>query len=486
MKLWAGIYFPKLGIEIFEKRISTHTDRPIVLIENNKVQLLNDQAEIRGIRKGNNIATAYSLVTNLMHFEKDHSEEQIQLKKIAALAYRYTPLVSISEPSVLLLDVAKSLRLFGGLRILVKELGQSIDKLGHSASLGISHTPLGAIVLAKSQKTFQVPKKVNDFPNPEQLKQLSMDSLSEVSIRHTKLEKKTIERLSNMGIFQLGKLFQLPRKELGRRFNKSLIEYLDKLTGTLPDPQLFETPHPKFHSSLHLMESVMNKQTLIQPMKHLTDELMHWLNIHQLRCSQITWSFKSLSGAHQEIEVKFSLSRSTSESILNLSSLTLDKAEMPEEVISIILTATNTELLNKSNFNSPHLFGAPFTKDNPPGDFIDQIIARMGKDCLQNIQCHEDHRPEYAWSPGIPTSHLSSNHKLELPFQFRHRPLWLLEPARNINPRKLELINGPERLDGGWWETHTVRDYFIARNQHGSLCWVYRNTNGWFLHGYFS
>ena len=84
---YSGIYFPKLGIEIFEKRISTHTDRPIVLIENNKVQLLNDQAEIRGIRKGNNIATAYSLVTNLMHFEKDHSEEQIQLKKIAALAY---------------------------------------------------------------------------------------------------------------------------------------------------------------------------------------------------------------------------------------------------------------------------------------------------------------------------------------------------------------------------------------------------------------
>lgn len=485
MKLWLGIHFPKLGIEIFEQRISADIDQPIVLTENLKVLLLNYQAKAKGIRKGNSLATAHSLVTNLIHFDRDYSAERIRLKKMVALAYRYTPLVSVSEPSILLLEVAKSLRLFGGLRKLVKELAQSINKLGHSASFGISHTPLGAMALAKSQKKIQVPEKLKNFPDQKTLKQISMNSLSEVSIQYTELEKKTIERLSNMGIFQLGKLFHLPPKELGRRFNKPLIEYLEKLTGVRPDPQLFETPHPKFRSSLHLIESITSKQILIPPMQHLTNELMRWLTVHQSRCSQIKWSFKSLSGTYQDAEVKFA-PRSNAESILNLSRLTLDKIEMPEEVISITLDATETEALNQSNSNNPNLFGTPFAEDNPPSDFVDQIIARLGKDCLQNIRYCEDHRPEYAWSPGIPNTHSLKNHKIKPPFQPDHRPLWLLEPPRNINPKSLELVNGPERLDGGWWETHTVRDYFIARKKDGSLCWVYRNTNGWFLHGYFA
>jgi protein ImuB len=49
------------------------------------------------------------------------------------------------------------------------------------------------------------------------------------------------------------------------------------------------------------------------------------------------------------------------------------------------------------------------------------------------------------------------------------------------------LLAGPERIEAGWWDGEdVVRDYFIARTRAGSLSWIYRATEGWFLHGLFA
>jgi protein ImuB len=49
------------------------------------------------------------------------------------------------------------------------------------------------------------------------------------------------------------------------------------------------------------------------------------------------------------------------------------------------------------------------------------------------------------------------------------------------------LLAGPERIEAGWWDGEdVVRDYFIARTRAASLAWIYRATEGWFLHGLFA
>ena len=54
----------------------------------------------------------------------------------------------------------------------------------------------------------------------------------------------------------------------------------------------------------------------------------------------------------------------------------------------------------------------------------------------------------------------------------------------------LELLEGPERIETGWWDGDDVeRDYFVARNPAGSLLWIYRERRVpamWYLHGLFS
>ena len=53
----------------------------------------------------------------------------------------------------------------------------------------------------------------------------------------------------------------------------------------------------------------------------------------------------------------------------------------------------------------------------------------------------------------------------------------------------LRLIDGPERLETGWWDGDGIaRDYFVACNPAGVHLWIYRDRrkkNSWYLHGMF-
>ena len=53
----------------------------------------------------------------------------------------------------------------------------------------------------------------------------------------------------------------------------------------------------------------------------------------------------------------------------------------------------------------------------------------------------------------------------------------------------LELEQGPERIESGWWDGRDVqRDYYVARNPAGVRLWVFRDRQPparWFLHGVF-
>ena len=84
--------------------------------------------------------------------------------------------------------------------------------------------------------------------------------------------------------------------------------------------------------------------------------------------------------------------------------------------------------------------------------------------------------------------------------RFPVRPLWLLPAPRSLPVRDgrpcqegggpLELREGPERIESGWWDGGDVaRDYYVAENRHGERFWIYRDLRApasWYLHGVFA
>ena len=165
-------------------------------------------------------------------------------------------------------------------------------------------------------------------------------------------------------------------------------------------------------------------------------------------------------------------------------------------------------------------------RDDPDdnGDGIPDLFqARLGEAGLRCITLADDHRPELSWraiAPSVAPDARMPDARMPTAGGYSDcagvpgpRPLWLLPEPRRIADAPLQLLRGPERIDVAWWalaeqqpqrsagvEIQTTgewlaptvaRDYYIARDAQGVLCWVYRTheaneSSSWFLHGYFA
>jgi len=154
----------------------------------------------------------------------------------------------------------------------------------------------------------------------------------------------------------------------------------------------------------------------------------------------------------------------------------------------------------------------------------ERLSARIGEEAVHGVMTVAEHRPQYAWrrqdvgvaahGANVPNYHAeqlwnpSSPRLLEQGLLdeiqrnvslILRRPLWMLQEPKLLRTEQnlplwegaLQLLDGPERLETGWWDDDGIaRDYFVARNPKGVHLWVYRNRKGksgrrWFLHGIF-
>jgi len=116
-----------------------------------------------------------------------------------------------------------------------------------------------------------------------------------------------------------------------------------------------------------------------------------------------------------------------------------------------------------------------------------------------------DHRPEWMqhWHSDLAHRPRQATAGSGMPL-----PPWLLEVPLRLEERQhrphyqgpLQLLLGPDRVEGGWWHRsgqgsdaqalNVQRDYWLARSPHAGLLWVFQqrlagDQAAWFLHGYF-
>ena len=502
--LWLALHFPKLGLEERLDTLDGDASGPAVLVEDNRIVQVNEQARQAAIAPGSTLATANSIVPELNHFARDPAAERKRLRRLARLAYRYTPRVSPAPPDALLLEVRGSLRLFGGLKALANALAGESQRSGHEQSLAVATTPLAALMLARSglgtAEDGLVPSRRTLRPRFEKSVR---SALRDVSLVHSDLPPRDLERLANMGITRIDELLGLPAGELGKRFGPALIDYLARLTGQKADPRAFIEPHERFRSSVHLLEPVRGKNALLFPMRKLAAELARWLARRHFGTRLLTWTVKPLTGPATVLTVEFAQPRRDDRSFLTLSRLKLDAADLPEEVMSVSLRA---DFVAPFTTALADLWGRTEQSAATHAELVDLLAAKLGAEAVRGLRAVEDHRPEQAWS----TEHPASEGAIRtIGSELGHsRPLWLLDPPRLVDATLYVLVSGPERIETGWWGRDrravaqefaartlpegrdgyaVARDYYVAYSRRGAKCWLYRERNErWFLHGYFS
>ncbi len=562
---WLCAHFPRLALEAALRGVQENgqpldNNRPVVVLEDNRIIQRNNAACQAGIAVGSSLATANSIAEGVQGVNRDSDNEQRYLRYLANVAYQFSALVSLQPPSSVLLEVRRSRRLFEGIQNIAEPLNERYRKLGHFSQISAAQTPLAALALAKSGAALPwqagsdkehspgTHKETRKKAREKTHKRTQDEILSDVPIGCLELSAAEIEHFANMGLRRLGQLLKLPRSELAVRSADRLVDYLLRLSGQRPDPRQAIAPIARFRSTLNLLDAVSSKAGLEQPMQRLAAELHQWLKRHQYGVLHVRWHFsgqsRELTGnaghkdlpTQAQLNVRFSRSEQSELRLLLISHLKLEQLELPTDVLTITLQVIQWEPWATGSAPGRGLFTELAQGGNLPSELIDQLTARLGEEALRTIASHNDYRPEFAWTQQTALQSATKSNRTNSPERLTknsperlannsperltrnsperltrnsperlnrnsperltrnspeeprgNRPLWLFQQARPINRDSFHPLSGPERIETGWWQHGTCRDYYIARTRDGANIWVYLDASGeWFLHGYFA
>jgi protein ImuB len=141
--LWLALYLPRLPLEVFPGLPS-----PSAVVSRERVVVADDAAASAGVMPGLRLAEAWAFLPALAVQERDVEREQAALTRLACWAGGFTSEICVLPPQTLLLEVAGSLRLFGGAARLFERIVAGCAEQGFAPQAALAPTPLAAQWLA--------------------------------------------------------------------------------------------------------------------------------------------------------------------------------------------------------------------------------------------------------------------------------------------------------------------------------------------------
>ena len=413
------------------------------------------------------------------------------LERLSALAMDYTPRVSIEEPDAVLLEVRGSFRLFGGARTLCQKIIAHTQLESLPVDWALAPTPLSALALARAKKSVLVSSR-------ERLVGL----LSPLPITVLRWPQTQLDRLESIGVRTIGALLRLPRAGFARRFGQQALQMRDRRTGAAAD---LRRPHRARERFRGRREPDFELQTQVAVLAYLDPlllELEKFLCLRQAGIESLQLRLHHRAPVPTtRVTLRFASMQWQATAYRELLSLHLSRCALSAPVV---LCELRSGALRPRIACSASLWRAGEQGAGTAGEvpaLVERLRARLGDAAVYGLCLVPEHRPERAWRIAEPRAPTQSNDSSainssdgvngDIARGVTRRPLWLLQKPRDLPCAlsKLQLLEGPERIETGWWDGADVaRDYYIALSRDGSRLWIYRERiapHGWYWHGVF-
>jgi protein ImuB len=494
--LWFALHLSGLPLEAWLDASSGA--RPCCVVEDRRVVQADARAAAAGVEPGMSAASAASLLCGhdgLQVLPRDPVRESAQVERLALSLARFTPAVVLQRDGVLL-EVAASLRLFGGARALWRAVRETARASGvASLAMAAAPTATAASVLARAEPPSPALRRL---PTAQRLDALPLPR----ALAAWDLEPRLGELLHGIGCRTLGDVRMLPRTGLQRRGAAALLDAIARAHGQAPDPQSWFEPPPAFEMGLELLHRADAAATLVFAVQRLVQPLAGWLAQQWLAAAHLTLLLRhetSIRHAQPDTAVTLALGDPTRDAaqLMLLLRERLARTTLPAPVYALVLRldqAVNHAGREKALWREQ---GAKADAQEARALF-DRLAARLGPECVQRPRLVADHRPEHAlkWVPAHDASGDDETRSIAA-----SRPAWLLpEPAR-LNEdacsgrplyqgAPIVLTSRAERIEAGWFDGQLVcRDYHVAQARDHRCLWVFRERRGavahWYLHGIF-
>lgn len=395
---------------------------------------------------------------------------------LACWAGRFTPHVNLA-PAALRLEISGSLRLFGGLPALLRQVRADLAAMDICAQLAVAATPLAALWLARASDNVIC----RDLA-------ATRAALADVPLAVLELAPPQARRIEAFGLRRIGDVLALPRASLGARLGKPFLINLARAMGEVADPQTCYVFPEHFEQELELPAPVEAAPVLLFAAHRLIAALSGWLAARNSAVRNIECLIDHGHGATTAVPAAFSAPVHAAVRIERVLKEQFARLRLPAPALALRLTARDAV---PREDRSHVLFDGGGQRHEALAELTDRLVARLGPQAVQGLACHADHRPELASRPVCDTPPST-------PATLPPRPLWLVDPPvalREIHghPQRggaLALLAGPERIESGWWDGGDARrDYFVAIDSVGRRLWIFRDPRppgGWFLHGMFA
>lgn len=464
------------------------SDEHYVVLHNHRVWQCNKAASQAGIKPGFSSNHVAMLLPDAHVLERDTEREAEKRLQLAYWAYNYTSSVVLLGDDCLLLEVGRSLNLFGGFADLFASIQHELSQFRISVRYGAAHTPKAARVLS------YLPANGVAIASRQAMDaKLFIPLLKKADLSCLDIEDEVFDRLQPCGFHNLDELMTVPLMELGRRFGPSLVDYLEQLSGEQPDPQIAITPPESFNARVDFAEPIHNRQWIDQQVLTLLQQLYQFLLQRQQYCRRFEWRFFGLENRLLEhIHVDLAARHNDVDTFKQLTDLRLASVQLDKEMTSVELSCDQffpLSLLTDDLFSST-------TQWQAAAQLVDKLCSRLGQNSVYQVNEASEYLPELRNRSVAVTSESMQEEPEAAQYSYPAQPLWLLPTPRRLPQQHgqpfyngpLRIINGPERVTSHWWQQYHSRDYFIVRQMDGRLLWVYFSPleKSWYLHGLFA
>ncbi|MDD2664091.1 MAG: DNA polymerase Y family protein [Dechloromonas sp.] len=478
--LWLALHFPLLPLEALPSRQS-----PSAVVARGRVLACDRAAAEGGVAPGQKLSTALGLSPGLAVFERAVPGEVRALETLACWAGRFTPTVSLRPPAMLLLDIGGCLRLFGGIERIVEAVREGCAGQGWTLAWAVAPTPLAAVWLAQAGSgasaatAAELPALLGALPPAA-----------------TGWPAELLARIESFGLRRLGELRALPTASLRQRLGSAPVDDLLRAWGELPDrPSAFVFPE-SFVGRLELPSRVEHAEGLVFAGQRLFAALAGWLAARQLLLRAATLHLAHDDAPDSELALRFGEPVADEARFVRLLREHLGRLKLAAPIEALTLVADETQARPG---DSRPLFAVAVAGEGAAA-CLERLRARLGEASVQRLAASADHRPEGASRLCDEWLDKSAIDALPAAAQAGQRPLWLLPAPQALAERggqpqwhgALQLLSRGERIESGWWDSGEAgaagdvrRDYFVGRNPQGQWAWVFRDAQGWFLHGVF-
>lgn len=419
-----------------------------------------------------------------------------QIQAFAESAYRVSPDLALRGTEALFVDLRR-LATKNSNEGSAARLQVLLNKFSLSAQIGQGNSPTTALWNSR-----------NESARPEEHPLIDLIDVLDPFAENPEAKRETTliaSALGQLGLRSLEDFGRLPSDAVSNRFSKAGLLCWQRLK----DSEGAAAPWPYFKAAERLIESDLflddelcgNLEALLFKLRVPIERLCARLRGRGRRLSklQVELSLDRHSRVKQATrhwELAFLVPQGSASGLLLLLrerlARDLDQTPLESEVKAFTLEVLESAPACSAQKN---FFDRHDEERENLNSLINRMAEKLGTAQVFQTESTQRYLPELSWQKTPIT--LASEGAGAQALPYGPRPLRLFSPPRSLRRQKRQLrgggcqweissVEGPEKINGEWWDKIESRRYFRVKTLDGSLLWIFSNERGEiFLHGIF-